>query len=89
MGQSSGLRGRSGLPKSGRLHHCLTTTILSGSIIPHSILLYLCWLMGNMFNHHRLIESKTSLLQFKKGEVYENDSCTICIADFEENDGKL
>lgn len=34
-----------------------------------------------------LIESKTSLLQFKKGEVYENDSCTICIADFEENDG--
>jgi len=34
-----------------------------------------------------LIESKTSLLQFRKCEVYENDSCTVCIADFEESDG--
>jgi hypothetical protein len=34
-----------------------------------------------------LINSKTSLQQYRKSDNHENDSCIICITDFEENDG--
>ena len=34
-----------------------------------------------------VISHSTSLQQYKKSDDHENDSCIICITDFEENDG--
>ncbi|KAL5255662.1 hypothetical protein ACHWQZ_G011032 [Mnemiopsis leidyi] len=34
-----------------------------------------------------MISNKTSLQQYHKSDNHENDSCIICISDFEENEG--
>lgn len=34
-----------------------------------------------------MISNNTSLQQYRKSDNHENDSCIICITDFEENEG--